>query len=84
VHGYVPDYRFHINYPAGGDAICGSYPQSDRRFFLQYAWGFGSWHAGGANFVMGDGSVHFLPNSMSFPIFQGMCSIRGGEVIGNF
>jgi prepilin-type N-terminal cleavage/methylation domain-containing protein/prepilin-type processing-associated H-X9-DG protein len=84
VHGYVPDYRFHINYPAGGDPICGSYPRSDRHYYLQYAWGFGSWHAGGANFVMGDGSVHFLQNSMSFPIFQGMCSIHGGEIIGEF
>jgi prepilin-type N-terminal cleavage/methylation domain-containing protein/prepilin-type processing-associated H-X9-DG protein len=80
VHGYVPDIRFHINYPAGMDPICGSYPASNPHAKLQYAWGFGSWHTGGANFVFGDGSVHFLPNSMSFPIFQAMCSIQGGEV----
>ena len=43
---------------------------------------FGSWHTGGANFVLGDGSVRFLTNSMAFSIFQGMCSIQGGEVIG--
>jgi prepilin-type N-terminal cleavage/methylation domain-containing protein len=81
VHGYVPDYRFHINYPCGGDPICGSLPPSDRRYKLQYAWGFGSWHVRGANFCLGDGSVRFLPDSMSFPIFQAMCSIQGGEVI---
>jgi prepilin-type N-terminal cleavage/methylation domain-containing protein/prepilin-type processing-associated H-X9-DG protein len=81
VHGYVPDYRFHINYPCGGEKICGSLPPSDRRYRLQYAWGFGSWHTGGANFVFGDGSVHFLPDAMAFPIFQALCSIHGGEVI---
>jgi prepilin-type N-terminal cleavage/methylation domain-containing protein/prepilin-type processing-associated H-X9-DG protein len=84
VHGYVPDYRFHINYPCGGDPICGSYPRTDRHYWLQYAWGFGSWHTGGANFVFGDGSVHFLSNSTAFPIFQGMCSIQGREIIGDF
>jgi prepilin-type N-terminal cleavage/methylation domain-containing protein len=81
VHGYVPDYRFHINYPCGGDPICGSYPPSSYYYKLQYAWGYGSWHSMGANFVFGDGAVRFLPDTMAFPIFQGMCSIQGGEVI---
>jgi prepilin-type N-terminal cleavage/methylation domain-containing protein/prepilin-type processing-associated H-X9-DG protein len=60
VYGYVPDYRFHINYPCGGTSICGSYPPSNPRYKLQYAWGFGSWHPQGANFVLGDGSVRFI------------------------
>jgi prepilin-type N-terminal cleavage/methylation domain-containing protein/prepilin-type processing-associated H-X9-DG protein len=81
VHGYVPDYRFHINYPAGSTSLCGPYPSSDPHYYLQYAWGFGSWHAGGANFVLGDGSVRFLPDAMSFSIFKAMCSIQGNEVI---
>jgi prepilin-type N-terminal cleavage/methylation domain-containing protein/prepilin-type processing-associated H-X9-DG protein len=87
VHGTVQDYRFHINYPAAldstlpGSSACGeSFSESQKRRF-QYAWTFGSWHPGGANFVFGDGSVHFLPESMSFPLFQGMCSINGGEVV---
>jgi prepilin-type N-terminal cleavage/methylation domain-containing protein/prepilin-type processing-associated H-X9-DG protein len=80
VHGYVPDYRFHINYPAGKDpSLC--YTSDTFRQRLQYAWGFGSWHTGGANFVMCDGSVHFLPDGMSFPVFQAMCTIAGGEVV---
>jgi prepilin-type N-terminal cleavage/methylation domain-containing protein/prepilin-type processing-associated H-X9-DG protein len=79
VHGYAGDYRFAINYPAGGP-MCGYYP-SDPRSRLQYAWGFGSWHTGGANFVFCDGSVHFLPDATSFPVFQAMCSINGGEVV---
>jgi prepilin-type processing-associated H-X9-DG protein len=46
----------------------------------QYAWGFGSYHTGGANFVFCDGSVRFLKDSMVFATFQGMCTINGGEV----
>jgi prepilin-type N-terminal cleavage/methylation domain-containing protein/prepilin-type processing-associated H-X9-DG protein len=80
VHGYVPDYRFHINYPAGSDrSLCYSSNPSIQK--LQYAWGFGSWHTNGANFVFCDGSVHFLPDSMAFPVFQALCSIDGGEVV---
>jgi prepilin-type processing-associated H-X9-DG protein len=78
VHGYVPDYTFHINFPYGRNVW--GLPASDRYAKLQYAWGFGSWHTNGANFVMGDGSVRFLPDAMSFPVFQGMCSIQGGEI----
>ncbi len=81
VHGYVTDYRFHINYPCGGDPLCGSYPPSDPHYKLQYAWGFGSWHPGGANFLLGDGSVRYLPDSMAFPVFQAMCSIQGREIV---
>jgi len=80
VHGYVPDYRFHINYPAGNDpSLCASSNPAIQK--LQYAWGFGSWHTGGANFVFCDGSVRFLPDSMAFPVFQAMASINGGETI---
>jgi prepilin-type N-terminal cleavage/methylation domain-containing protein/prepilin-type processing-associated H-X9-DG protein len=84
VHGYVGDHRFHINYPAGrnkNDNLCwyDGIPDSVAR--LQYAWGFGSWHPGGTNFVFCDGSVHFLQDTMSFPAFQALCSINGGEVV---
>jgi prepilin-type N-terminal cleavage/methylation domain-containing protein/prepilin-type processing-associated H-X9-DG protein len=80
VHGYVPDFRFHINYPAGNDtSLCFSNDPAIKK--LQYAWGYGSWHTGGANFVFCDGSVRFLPDSMSFPIFQAAASMNGGETL---
>ncbi|MER3414703.1 MAG: prepilin-type cleavage/methylation domain-containing protein [Gemmataceae bacterium] len=76
-HGYVPDYRFHINF-AWGYYI---YGWTDNRRNLQYAWGFGSWHSGGANFLFGDGSVRFLPDTMDFALFQALNSINGQEPI---
>ena len=80
VHGYVPDARFHINYPAGLDrTLC--FTTDTFRQRLQYAWGFGSWHSGGANFAMGDGSVRFMRDSMAFAVFQAFNTIAGGEVI---
>jgi prepilin-type N-terminal cleavage/methylation domain-containing protein/prepilin-type processing-associated H-X9-DG protein len=33
---------------------------------LQYAWQFGSTHAGGANFVFLDGSVHFISDNVDY------------------
>jgi prepilin-type N-terminal cleavage/methylation domain-containing protein/prepilin-type processing-associated H-X9-DG protein len=41
---------------------------------------FSSRHAGGANFVYGDGSVHFVSQNISFPVFQALATIAGGEV----
>jgi prepilin-type N-terminal cleavage/methylation domain-containing protein/prepilin-type processing-associated H-X9-DG protein len=72
-HGIVTDETRHINYPAGGPG--------NR---LQDAFGFGSWHPGGANFVYCDGSVHFLSEQMPFAIFQALNSINGGEVVGGY
>jgi prepilin-type N-terminal cleavage/methylation domain-containing protein/prepilin-type processing-associated H-X9-DG protein len=77
VHGFVPNYQFHINYPYG--QLVWGLPPSDPRAKLQYAWGFGSWHPQGANFLLGDGSVHFLRDSMNFSVFQAMSSANGGE-----
>ena len=42
---------------------------------------FYSTHAGsGANFVFGDGSVHFLTSGMNPATFQSLCTMAGGEV----
>jgi prepilin-type N-terminal cleavage/methylation domain-containing protein/prepilin-type processing-associated H-X9-DG protein len=70
-HGIVTDERWHINYPAGLT------PDTKH---LQNAWGFGSWHPGGANFLFGDGAIRFLHDAMPFATFQALNSINGGEV----
>jgi prepilin-type N-terminal cleavage/methylation domain-containing protein/prepilin-type processing-associated H-X9-DG protein len=44
-----------------------------------YAWVFSSRHQGGANFVFGDGSVHFLTNELPLPTLYALATINGGE-----
>jgi len=72
-----------INYPSCSDAAlggCGSAP-TGLQMQQQYAWVFGSWHPGGANFVYGDGSVHFLPNSLPVATLAALATIGGGETV---
>ena len=40
----------------------------------------GSYHPGGANFLLGDASVHFLNESISLEIYQSLGTCNGGEV----
>ena len=40
-----------------------------------------SYHEGGVNATMGDGSVRFFKNTISLPIWRAVSSTRGGEVI---
>jgi prepilin-type processing-associated H-X9-DG protein len=42
---------------------------------------FWSWHSGGSNFVMGDGSVRFLTYAAADPILPAMSTRDGGEVV---
>ncbi len=85
VHGHVADVYHQINYPCGLDPNCWNYcglsSRSDIHAQLQYAWGFGSYHPGGANFLLGDGSVRFLQDATTLSTLQALASIHGGEVI---
>jgi prepilin-type N-terminal cleavage/methylation domain-containing protein/prepilin-type processing-associated H-X9-DG protein len=49
-----------------------------------YRQSFGSYHPGGANFLMVDGSVRFLPNAINLKTFGELGTKAGGEVIGDF
>ena len=42
---------------------------------------FGSYHPAGAIFVFGDGSVHFLSESIDEELYIAMGSRAGGEVV---
>ena len=46
-----------------------------------YVGGFGSEHPGGALFVFGDGSVRFVPESISMAVYQRHGHRADGELI---
>ncbi|MCA9050914.1 MAG: DUF1559 domain-containing protein [Planctomycetaceae bacterium] len=45
---------------------------------------FGSFHPGGANFALCDGSIRFLSENMDFITYGDFFSVAGGEVPGEF
>jgi prepilin-type N-terminal cleavage/methylation domain-containing protein/prepilin-type processing-associated H-X9-DG protein len=42
---------------------------------------FGSRHLGGANFVLADGSMQFINNSIDVNVYEALGTINGGEVV---
>ena len=45
---------------------------------------FGSYHPAGAHFLMGDGNVRFIQDSIDPTVYLGLGSIRGGETVSGF
>ena len=43
-----------------------------------------SFHTGGAQFALGDGSVRFISENVSFSLFIALATPAGGEVVGEF
>ncbi len=44
-------------------------------------WAFRSFHPGGGNFAMGDGSVKFIKNSINLVTYRGLGTRNLGEVL---
>ena len=62
----------HPNSPAGLDPQWGQLWAAAR-----------SYHSGGVNAAFGDGSVRFVRDSISAPVWKAMGTKAGGEVVGN-
>lgn len=45
---------------------------------------FGSYHVGGAHFLMSDGAVRFLSENLDLKLYQNLATIAGGEIVGEF
>ncbi|HZZ82461.1 MAG TPA: DUF1559 domain-containing protein [Gemmataceae bacterium] len=74
VHGYTPDATFVPNYPYGN--CSGSATMK-----CQYAWGFGSWHTSGTNFLFCDGTVRTVADGADFATMQALMTPEGGETV---
>ncbi len=64
------------------DINCGGFGTSNWNCRFSYASkGFKSEHPGGANFLLGDGSVTFLKESIDLTVYAALGSINGREVV---
>ncbi|MDR2439577.1 MAG: DUF1559 domain-containing protein [Planctomycetaceae bacterium] len=72
----------------GSEIVGSTYPSLNALFveptlhghIMQLA--FGSYHPNGANFLFGDGTVRYFPNSIQKDVYQGLSSRNGKETVG--
>ncbi len=85
------DYHSAAFFADGDWATCGNplnyfiFPEEEttiKNDQWQAAHGFKSLHPGGAHFVMADGSVHFVNESIDSTIYRGLSTRNGGETVG--
>ncbi|QDT36224.1 DUF1559 domain-containing protein [Stratiformator vulcanicus] len=72
-----------INY-AGPELPINYTPYYDEPNDITCLWGPSSFHAGGAQHLIGDGSVRFLSENMDDNVYEALASRNGGEAIGEF
>lgn len=67
-----------------GEASNGINYNSTGSNYLPVTTGFGSLHAGGAQFLMGDGTVRLISQNVNLAVFQNLARVSDGNTIGDF
>jgi prepilin-type processing-associated H-X9-DG protein len=81
-----------LEYYRGLPAVSGNYTHTVPPNYLGYDCGDDttfntahiaarSYHSGGVNVCFADGSVHFISNTIPFPVWQALGTRAGGEVV---
>ena len=62
-----------------------------KRWLFRFYWegqqakmSFGSYHVGGAQFAMADGSVRFISENVDLRLYQSLATRGNGEIVGDF
>jgi prepilin-type N-terminal cleavage/methylation domain-containing protein/prepilin-type processing-associated H-X9-DG protein len=79
------DCQMSYNEAMGSTGVALNYPvrnvgDADQEAYIV---AFGSMHPGGANFLLGDGSVRFITSAISPATYSALGTVAGGEVLGN-
>jgi len=68
---------------AASTAVLGAFNHQHCWRNQTYNYGFKSFHPGGANFAMGDGSVKFVKQTISARVYNALATIKAGEVLSS-
>jgi prepilin-type N-terminal cleavage/methylation domain-containing protein/prepilin-type processing-associated H-X9-DG protein len=75
----------YFNGATGTCAIPLNYKKPDGTLWPRSDWGrnysFHSYHPGGANFALADGSVTFVPDNIDIAVYRGLATRSGGESV---
>ena len=77
------EYRIRPGYASATPGATGTNDPATAWFKNTALAAFSSSHAGGCNFVFGDGSVKFVREAVSMATYRALGSRSGGEVVGN-
>ena len=86
-HKNLFDQSAPISAPTGSGspwASCAVALKSREGNFCDFGQEFHSYHAGGANFLMVDGSASFVSAQLDVKVFAALLSRIGGEIVGEF